>query len=88
MIVKQTEVRTMTKHEREMKYIKHTIINMCDTAMGMVICGKSEQAFEVLKAANTILEFEKWNRAGDFSELQEIIEKTAKEISLKIVFNY
>lgn len=78
----------LSKHEREMKYIKHTIINMCDEAMGMVVCGKNEKAFEVLKAANTILEFEKWNRAGDFSGLQEIIEKTTKEISLKIVFNY
>lgn len=78
----------MTKQEREMKYIKHTIINMCDEAMGMVVCGKNEKAFEVLKAANTILEFEKWNRAGDFSELKEVIEKTAKDISMKIVFNY
>lgn len=78
----------ISKHEREIKYIKHTIINMCDKAMGMVVCGKNEKAFEVLKAANTILEFEEWNRAGDFSGLKEVIEKTAKEISLKIVFNY
>jgi len=41
-----------------------------------------------LKAANTILEFEEWNRADYFSELREIIEKTAKEVSMKIVFNY
>lgn len=78
----------MTKQEREMKYIKYTIINMCDEAMGMVVFGKNEKAFEVLKAANIILEFEKWNRAGDFSELKEVIEKTAKDISMKIVFNY
>lgn len=78
----------ISKHEKEMKYIEHTIINMCDEAMGMVVCGKNEKAFEVLKAANTILEFEKWNRAGDFSELQETIEKTTKEISLKIVFEH
>lgn len=78
----------LSKHEREMKYIKHTIINMCDEAMEMVVCGKNEKAFEVLKTANTILEFEKWNRADDFLELQETIEKTAKEISLKIVFDY
>lgn len=58
--------------------LKHTIINMCDEAIGMVVCGKNEKAFEVLKAANIILEFEKWNRAGDFSELKEIIEKTEK----------
>lgn len=51
---------------------------MCDEAIGMVVCGKNEKAFEVLKAANIILEFEKWNRAGDFSELKEIIEKTEK----------
>lgn len=78
----------ISKHEKEMKYIKHTIINMCDEAMGMVVCRKNEKAFEVLKAANTILEFEEWNRSSDFSELKEVIEKTTKEISLKIVFDY
>ena len=78
----------MTKHEKEIKYMRHTIINMCDAAIGMVVCGKTEQAFEVLKAANTILKFEEWNRGGDFSGLKEVIEKTAKEISMKIVFNY
>lgn len=77
-----------SKREREMKYIKHTIINMCDEAIGMVVCEKNEEAVKVLKAANTILEFEEWNRADYFSELREIIEKTAKEVSMKIVFNY
>lgn len=78
----------VSKHKKEMKYIKHTIINMCDEAMGMVVCEKNKEAVEVLKAANIILEFEEWNRAGYFSELHEIIEKTAKEVAVKIVFNY
>lgn len=80
-----TKDAIVSKREREVKYIKHTIMNMCDEAVRMVDCRKNEKAFEVLKAANTILKFEIWNRAGDFSESQRAIENAAKEISLKII---
>lgn len=71
------------------KYLRHTIINMCEEAKGVATWRRNEQAFDILKAANTILEFERWNQSssqkGLFDELSELVEDTAKEIAIEFV---
>lgn len=70
------------------KYLKHTITNLCEESTIMVECGKDQQAFNTLKAATTILYFERWNRSISdelYKELIELVELTATENAKSIV---
>lgn len=73
------------------KYLKHTIMNLCEEASAMLTCGKREEALDTLKAASCILNFERWNRPNDFftpmyNDLHEIIRKASEDIIYRIVF--
>lgn len=69
----------------EEKYLKHTITNLCEESAKMVECGKEQQAFNILKAATTILYFERWNHSISDELYSELIELTATENAKTIV---
>lgn len=73
----------------EEKYLKYTITNLCNEAFLMIRCGERDNALEILKTANRILKFEKWNRSPRFTSLYEelngIVRQTAVEIAYTII---
>lgn len=73
------------------KYLKHTILNLCEEADVMLTCEKRDEALNTLKTASTILEFERWNRPSTlftslYDELLEHIRKTSEGIIYRIIF--
>lgn len=68
------------------KYLRHTIENLCEEASAMLTCGKRDDALDTLNIAAKIISFEKWNRGNTYSELTDLIRKTAENLVNRIVF--